>query len=59
MARQFDRVRPEVGDTIAIVVGEAWEGKSGVSGFYYGLEAQPDDASLPGQPGGDDDGALF
>jgi hypothetical protein len=44
---EFDRVRPAVGDTIVIAVGEAWEGKSGTSGFYYGVEAEPNSEPLP------------
>jgi hypothetical protein len=47
---EFDRVRPNVGDTIVIYVGDAWEGKSGASGFYFGVEAEPNDSPLPGQP---------
>ena len=32
---------PGVGDTIAVVVGEAWEGKEGTSGFYFGVTSEP------------------
>ena len=49
---EFDRVQPKVGDTVVIYVGDAWEGKSGVAGFYFGLESEPNAAPLPGQTGG-------
>jgi hypothetical protein len=54
--QELDRARPEIGDTIAIAVGEAWEGREGNSSFYYGVEVEPCSDPLPGQavagPGG-------
>lgn len=55
---EVDRVRPEPGDRVAIYVGDSWEGKGGISGFYFGLEKEPCTDPLPGQPvggGGDSD----
>jgi hypothetical protein len=50
----------DAGWEIVIVVGDRWEGQSGTSGFYYGVEAAPCDDPLPGSApagvgvGGDD-----
>ena len=46
--REMDQRYPNVGDRIAIVVGDAWEGKDGISGFYYGVEVEQCDDPLPG-----------
>jgi hypothetical protein len=46
--REIDQRNPNVGDLIAIVVGDRWEGKDGLSGFYYGVEVEQCDDPLPG-----------
>jgi hypothetical protein len=35
-----------------IYVGDAWEGKNGAAGFYFGLESEANSAPLPDQPTG-------
>ena len=44
---ELDRVKPEIGATIAIFVGDAWSGKDGISGFYFGVESEPCADPLP------------
>jgi hypothetical protein len=45
--KEFDRAQPKIGDTIVIYTGEAWEGKGGNTGFYYGVETEPCPDPLP------------
>jgi hypothetical protein len=52
--REMDREKPNVGDRIVVVVGDAWEGKDGISGFYFGVESEPCSDPLPGSEAPDD-----
>jgi hypothetical protein len=59
LEREIDRVRPVLGCTIAIHRGDDYTTKSGTTGYAFGVETEPSDEPLPGEPPNPDDGIPF